>query len=88
MLFTIGDIVQQKLDINKSVLGKNSKNTEREHYNYFQTLKLVTYGVVASPINHIFYTKLLPKMAPLSSNPTLREMGWKLLVDYALLSSR
>lgn len=85
-LFGVGDFLQQKIDFNKTVLGKKSKNTENKDYNYYQTFKIIVYSIIGTPINHYFYTKFLPKIAPLSDNPTTKEMVRKVFLDYIILS--
>lgn len=86
VLFGLGDCFQQRMDINKSVLGNESKNTKKPGYNYYQTLKLMTYAAVFSPFTHLFYTKLLPKIMPVSDIPTGKELLKKIVVDYTLYS--
>lgn len=86
-LYGIGDFIQQKVDFNKVVLGKDSRNTGLDHYNYYQTFKMITFSTISSPLNHFFYTKWLPKIAPMSDKPAMGEMLWKITADYAIASS-
>ena len=85
-LFGLGDYIQQKMDINKRFLGKESKNHEEDGYNYFQTFKMMSYACLISPFNHLFYTRLLPRLVPTSASPTSKELFNKVFVDYVLHS--
>ena len=85
-LFIIGDIIQQNADLNKKVLKKDSKNTNKS-FNYYQTFKITTYAVLLSPVLYPFYVKILPRMCPVSNPATLKEIARKVAVDYALAGS-
>ena len=86
-LFGLGDLIQQKLDLTKLVFGLQSKNDTKKGYNYYQTFKIMSYAILLSPFAHMFYTKLLPKIIPVSSPPSTKDLLKKVAADYVIFSS-
>ena len=85
-LFGLGDFIQQKSDLNKAVLKKDSKNTSLKEYNYYQTFKVCCYAGILGPTMHPFYTRILPRLAPLSAPPKMVELMKKTLIDFCIVS--
>jgi hypothetical protein len=86
-LFALGDILQQRMDVNYLFFGKKSRNSPESGINYYQTLKTMAYACAVSPFIHIFYTRLLPKYIPTSDIPTTQQIIKKIATDYLILGA-
>ena len=65
------------------------RGEEVDEYDYYQTGKMVAYGMCAGPMFHYWYSKILPVFVPVGAGEaaSTAQALKKVIVDYAIASS-
>ena len=84
----ISDTIQQRVDFNKTFLNRESKNKDAAKsggQNWYQTFTMGLFSLTVSQLLTPYYVKILPKLAPLTKNPTFLQTARKVATDHLLL---
>lgn len=82
VVLTLGDILEQYIASKRNSIEEEGKKKLKWTIDMERALKMGLYGLaVYGPFASFWYTRWLPRLAPLTVNPTMKALGMKIFYD-------